>query len=659
MKLKRTKALVKRQVFHELGSLLPGMIRIISLFTIFVLLTECAFTQNYTGYTLYFPQGGTKAYLTDVSGANYHTWTFNSNASTTYATYLLAGGVLLRTVNHQGNYFTGGPISGEVQKVDWSGNVLWDFVYSTQDYCTHHDIQGMPDGNVLLISYERKTAAQVVQAGCTQSLEMWPDKIVEIQPVGTNGGNVVWEWHAWDHLVQDHDPSKDNYGVVADHPELLNINYHTAKDWIHMNGIDYNAELDQIVFSSHALNELYVIDHSTTIAEAASHSGGNSGKGGDFLYRWGNPAAYQAQGTADFNVVHDAHWISADDPAHPNELCGYNNKGGAGNKTCVDIFNPPYNGYNYLYTPGSAYAPSTYDWRYTYSGNQQQDNGSSQQLPNGNTLVCIGMNGLILELNPSQAQVWSKSVGTTIAQAFRYPPCFVNGTFIADAGADASICSGTSAQLNVTATGGDVYKYIWTSAPPGFTSNIQNPLVTPSLTTLYKVTIKNGPCSASDSVLIVVNDLPEAPVISVSNDTLYSSSSINNQWYRNGEVIANANQRFYVPAQSGNYQVGVVDLNGCQSPLSLPYIVTSLQTIPAIGELAIYPSPTNGAICIKGLSDIDGKVLLDIYDIAGKCILSKPAASSSDISELTDGIYILKLKLNDQTLFNQRIILIK
>jgi hypothetical protein len=471
-------------------------------------LSNAVNAQTYDGYTLYFPQGGTKAYLVDISGNTYHSWTFPSNAQTCYASYLLPGGVLLRTVNHQGNYFTGGPIAGEVQKVDWNGNVTWDYIYSTPDYCTHHDIHAMPNGNVLLIAYERKTAAQVTQAGCSLGIEMWPDKIVEIQPSGTNGGTVVWEWHAWDHLIQQYDPTKSNYGVVASHPELLNINYKTAKDWMHMNGIDYNAALDQITFSSHSLNELYVIDHSTTSAEAASHTGGNSGKGGDLLYRWGNPSAYQASGTTYFNVVHDAHWVPADNPLFPNALSGYNNKGGTGTKTCVDIINPPYDGYNYSWTPGTAYSPSIYDWRITYAGNMSPDNGNSQQLPNGNTLICIGMSGFIYEIDSNKVQVWSKTVGSTIAQSFRYPPCFVNGSYAAEAtGTPTSVFPGGSSQLGVTATGGVAYNYTWTSNPAGFSSSVQNPVVSPDVTTTYYVTIKNGPCSATDSVTITVDEV--------------------------------------------------------------------------------------------------------------------------------------------------------
>jgi hypothetical protein len=125
--------------------------------------------------------------------------------------YLLPGGYILRTIAKTGNSFTGGPICGEVQKADWNGNVVWDYVYSNADSCTHHDIKPMPNGNVLLISYERKSATDVSNAGGNNSIEMWPDKIVEIQPVGTSGGNIVWEWHAWDHMCQNVNSAKANY----------------------------------------------------------------------------------------------------------------------------------------------------------------------------------------------------------------------------------------------------------------------------------------------------------------------------------------------------------------------------------------------------------------------------------------------------------------
>lgn len=382
--------------------------------------------QPYGDYTFYSPKNTSKAYLVDLSGNIYHTWTFSSSARTGYSSYLLSGGVVLRTVAKSGNYFTGGPICGQVQKVDWNGNIIWDFVYSTTAYCTHHDIHPMPNGNVLLIAYETKTPAQVTQAGCSQSITMWPDKIVEIEPSGATGGNVVWEWHAWDHLSQSVNPAKDNYVTsIVGHPELLNINYKTQKDWLHMNGLDYNETLDQITFSCHNMNELYVIDHSTTTAEAAGHTGGNSGKGGDLLYRWGNPSAYQAPGTTNFNVIHDAHWVPADCP-RANYLVGFNNKGGPGNKSCIDFISPPYNGYNYSITPGSAFAPASIDWRHTYSGTPSQNEGNSQQLPNGNTLITMSLSGYIYEIDSNQNVVWSKTISGSVTNARRYTACYIN-----------------------------------------------------------------------------------------------------------------------------------------------------------------------------------------------------------------------------------------
>ncbi len=388
-----------------------------------VLYAAAAQAQQWGDYTLYSVQNTSSTFLLDTNGTTVKTWTHTAAAKTGYSSYLEPGGTLVRAVSRSGNSFTGGPICGQVQKVDYAGNVTWDFVYSTTDYCTHHDIHPMPNGNVLLISYERKTAAQATQAGCSQAIEIWPDKIVEVQPTGATTGTVVWEWHAWDHLVQNVNSAKDNYQTsISAHPELLNINQSTSKDWMHMNGLDYNPILDQITFSCHNLSEIYVIDHSTTTAEAASHSGGNSGKGGDILYRWGKPTNYGATGTAVLNVVHDAHWIPEGVP-NSGRLVAFNNYG-TSTKSTVDQVDAPEMGFTYSLTAG-AFTPASYTQRLVSTG-QSSNMGNSQQLPNGNQLVCVATSGLIYEVNASGTTLWSKTASGAVPQAFRYNQCYVS-----------------------------------------------------------------------------------------------------------------------------------------------------------------------------------------------------------------------------------------
>lgn len=397
----------------------------IAIVSLLFFLSTLTNAQQWGNYTLYSVGNSTNAYLIDTTSAVFNTWTFPSNARTGYSSYLLPGGDLVRTVSHSGNTFNGGGMTGQFQKYDFAGNLTWDFVYSTSTYCMHHDICPLPNGNVLLIVYESKTPAEATAAGCASAITIWSEKIVEVQQTGPTTGTIVWEWHLWDHLVQNHDPTKANYQTsILDHPELLDINYSVQRDWIHMNGIDYNPMLEQIVVSSHNLDQWFVIDHSTTTAEAASHSGGNSGKGGDFLYRYGNPDSYGAAGSTVLNVTHDSHWIPENCP-NAGSIVGFNNRGISNTQSSVDRIVPPLNGYNYDITPGQAYLPLTYDERHACNG-YSSNMGNSQHLPNGNLLVCVATSGFIYEVDPAGNLLWSKTATGNVAQAFRYDECYVN-----------------------------------------------------------------------------------------------------------------------------------------------------------------------------------------------------------------------------------------
>jgi hypothetical protein len=231
-------------------------------------------------YTLFTPQKNYKTYLLNNCGEKVNEWSFTELPGATC--YLLANGNLLRAGQDY------------IEIRDWNNNIVWSYATTSNGIMQHHDICPLPNGNVLCLATDVYPLAQITAEGRNPAItgaNLRLEKVVELHPTGLNTATVVWEWKFKDHLIQDFDATKLNYGVVAAHPELLDLNYSNGNtvDYIHTNSIDYNAALDQIIISARHLNEIYIIDHSTTTAEAASHMGGNANRGGDFLWRWGNP----------------------------------------------------------------------------------------------------------------------------------------------------------------------------------------------------------------------------------------------------------------------------------------------------------------------------------------------------------------------------------
>jgi hypothetical protein len=374
-------------------------------------------TTTLDGQILFAPMDTTTTYLIDNTGAVNHTW--SSNYLPGVAVHWLGNGTILRTIRVGTGPGTGGA-GGGVQKVEWDGTVVWDFRYNTNGHLSHHDVKMLPNGNVLLIAWETKTRAEAIAAGrnpnYVSSKGLYPDHIIEVQPTGKTSGKIVWEWHVWDHLIQDYDSSKANYGVVKNHPELVDINYQTSSsdsDWMHTNSVDYNEKFDQILISVCYFNEIWVIDHSTTAAEAASHSGGNSGEGGDLLYRWGNPVAYRAGTTSDQKLFnqHDATWIDDGYPGAGNVLVFNNQAGRSSRYSSVDEIVPPVtnNGVYYLES-GSSYGPTAATWTYTASPRTSfysSHLGGAQRLTDGNTLICNGEPGTFFDVTTSGTTVWT------------------------------------------------------------------------------------------------------------------------------------------------------------------------------------------------------------------------------------------------------------
>jgi hypothetical protein len=377
------------------------------------------------GYTLFTPQKNNEVYLVNNCGEKVKQWSFAEFPGATC--YLMANGNLMRA----GQDF--------VEVKDWNDNLIWSYATTANGIMQHHDIHPLPNGNVLCLVNDPYSLALITAEGRNPAItasSLRLEKIVEIQPTGLNTGIVVWQWKFKDHLVQDFDATKLNYGVVANHPELLDLNYGNGynSDYIHTNSIDYNAALDQILISGRHLNEVFIIDHSTTTAQAASHSGGNSNRGGDFLWRWGNPQVYDQGNNDDRKLFlqHDAKWVESgylDD----GKITVFNNGDAQSAQTfsSVVMIQPEILGGIYT-SSNNKFNPVNYDWAWHGSilGSTVYEDKMSgiHGLPNGNVIVSETSLGRVSEITKTGTLLWSyrNPAGGIVGSAVTIYPQFSN-----------------------------------------------------------------------------------------------------------------------------------------------------------------------------------------------------------------------------------------
>ncbi len=389
--------------------------------------------KAYPGYTLVSPMHSTATYLLDNAGNYVHKWT--STGEPGRSSYLLENGHMIRASAMMNvGPSTGGGEGGRIEEYDWDGTLVWAYDYYSSTYIAHHDFKVLPNGNVLILAAEKKTLAEVTAAGFKPSLLdasittqgfMLPDYVIEVKPTKPYGGTIVWEWHIWDHLIQDYDATKNNYGVVVNHPELIDANGtggQIPQFNNHVNGIDYNAAFDQVMLSVRGNSELMVVDHGTTTAQAAGHAGGARGKGGDLLYRWGYAQQYDRGTAADRKLwqQHHTHWIEPGYPGAGNILI-FNNGIGRGYSSVDEVVPPVDASGNYTLATGAAYGPSAATWTYVgtpTSSFYSAEISGAQRLPNGNTLITSGFTGNLFEVTSAGETVWQYiSPVTTTPQA--------------------------------------------------------------------------------------------------------------------------------------------------------------------------------------------------------------------------------------------------
>ncbi|MEM9952222.1 MAG: aryl-sulfate sulfotransferase [Chloroflexota bacterium] len=374
---------------------------------------------EHEGYTLMRTQNNTFVFLLNDKGERVHQWEVGVEGTDAF---LMENGDLVITAprltpieeNDFAAVFPWMNSYGSVMRFTWEGEKIYEFELNRPDFRHHHGINVRPNGNIMMIAWDYKTQEEALQAGREpEGLGeggLWSEIFLEYDPIA---GEVVWEWHLWDHLIQDFDPTKDNYGVVADNPGKVNINYYDANplidDWIHANAINYNPVLDQIAISAREFNEVWIIDRSITTEEAR-------GEAGELLYRWGHPVTYGRGEFEDRQLFyqHDVQWIPEGYPGAGN-IIAYSNRhtteempDGAFS-TVVEITPPLQADGTYLLEEGQPYGPAEPTWQFIATPPESVFSSlisGTQRLRNGNTLITVGGEGRLLEVTPDNEIVW-------------------------------------------------------------------------------------------------------------------------------------------------------------------------------------------------------------------------------------------------------------
>ncbi len=354
--------------------------------------TEASSTVDSDSYILAIAPD-TGVYLIDHDGNTLFDWDFNGDQLGNDA-MLQSDGSLVSTIKVDNPRISFGGYGGAFRKINADQSIEWEVEYSSNTYIAHHDINYLSNGNIIFPVWEEVSAADAAEMGFSGNFDIYPEAIIEMNPLTQE---IVWEWHATDHLVQDYDESKSNFGVVGDVPNLIDVNYNndqTDGDIMHVNGITLDETNDLLYMTVNFYSEVWVIDHSTTTEEAATSTGGNYNLGGDLVYRFGNPLAYDNVGEVTMNRVHYPNLFDDN-----KMLVFVNNKYDNQSAVAEYQLSPPYE-----LVAGQDNEPELI-WEFTDSDLYSNGLGSGVRMSNGNTLISEGT-GAIWEVNSDGDVLW-------------------------------------------------------------------------------------------------------------------------------------------------------------------------------------------------------------------------------------------------------------
>ena len=198
------------------------------------------------GYILYTPGNSENTHLINLHGNTVHQW--NQEHPPGLYGYLLPNGNLFYNgqiidETWELHSWAQGFKGGVLQEITPRGKVVWEH----RDPYHHHDGRRTQSGGAIYLNLEPvpKELSTKVKGGIPGSDEngMWSDLIREVD----RDGEVVWEWHAYEHL----DPETDSL--------LHNM---SRNEWTHGNSVAPIGD-DKVLVSFRSLSMVAIVDKRT------------------------------------------------------------------------------------------------------------------------------------------------------------------------------------------------------------------------------------------------------------------------------------------------------------------------------------------------------------------------------------------------------------
>jgi len=345
---------------------------------------------------------GNYSYILNKSGEQLWNWKFDENLGNDLK-LLPTAHVLAMFNNEESPIKFGGGYSGLTQIIDFNDSTIWEFEYATKDFLSHHESIFLPNGNLMMLSWERVTQEVARMHGVNMDGDIFPEKVIEVD---TTTKEIIWQWRSWDHIIQDYDASKLSYGDILQNKQLIDINYALREngDIMHANGIFYDKSRDAIFVSINHYSEVWVIDHQYNSVET-------SGTLGDLLFRLGNPRAYKdTLSTVLLDRTHTPNLIPEGYPGSGNLLL-FNN-GIKAKKSIVYEFNIPEE------LTIENIGKTNLIWSFSDDSLFYGRISGAYRLTNGNTLICEGDYGF-WEVTDRNKIVWKyKDISNTFWRGY-------------------------------------------------------------------------------------------------------------------------------------------------------------------------------------------------------------------------------------------------